>query len=337
MMRRNLLALACLGLLLAPAAADAQDAADMAAAKREGKLSWYTSTPVEAAQKIAKLFEDETGIKVQLFRSGGSAILRRFMQEYEAKRIATDVLTTSDPAAAASLARKGVFVPFKPTNFDKIPAEAKDKDGAFIAQRLNMLGIFMRGDKVPEAQHPKTWSDLTDPKYKGQMVMPDPSFTALQLVAVSTLSQRLGWEFYEKLRKNDILIVQSHQQVSDMLRRGERIIAAEGLDSYAVDDRRDGHNIVTIYPTEGAFAVPSPTAIIKGSPNPNAAKAFAAFMISDTVQKLFPADGHYSARTDIAPPQGSPALSDLKLMPVDYDYIEKQSGTVKARFNEIFQ
>lgn len=339
MMRPRLFArlLPCLVALGLAAPAAAQDAADMAAAKREGKISWYTSTPVEAAQKIAKLFEDETGIKVQLFRSGGSAILRRFMQEYEAKRIATDVLTTSDPAASASLARKGVFVPFKPVNFDKIPAEAKDKDGAYIAQRLNMLGIFVRGDKVPEAQRPKTWSDLTNAKYKGQMVMPDPSFTALQLIAVGTLAQNLGWDFYEKLRKNDTMIVQGHQQVSDMMKRGERIIAAEGLDSYAVDDRKDGHDIVTIYPSEGAFAIPSPTAIIKGSPNPNAAKAFAAFMISDAVQKMFPAEGHYAARVDIAPPPGSPALGSLKLMPIDYDYIEKDTAKIKARFNEIFQ
>ena len=46
-----------------------------------------------------------------MFRSGGSAILRRFQQEGEAGRIAADVLTTSDPAAAAALARKGMFVP----------------------------------------------------------------------------------------------------------------------------------------------------------------------------------------------------------------------------------
>jgi iron(III) transport system substrate-binding protein len=313
------------------------DEADMAAAKREGKLSWYTSTPVEAAQKIAKLFEDETGIKVQLFRSGGSAILRRFMQESEAKRIAADVLTTSDPAAAAALARKGTFVPFKPRHFEKVPDEAKDGDGHYIAQRLNMLGIFVRGDKVPEADRPKTWSDLADPKYKGKMVMPDPSFTALQLIAVGTLSQRLGWGFYEKLRRNDTMIVQGHQQVSDMLKRGERVIAAEGIESYAIDDRKDGHDIVTIYPTEGAFAVPSPTAVVKGSPNPNAAKAFAEFMIGDLVQKMFPQEGIYAARADIPPPPGSPKLSDLRLMPVDYAYIEKATGSIKSRFNEIFQ
>jgi iron(III) transport system substrate-binding protein len=321
----------------APAADFTPDPVDMAAAKSEGKVSWYTSTPIEAAQKIASLFEQETGIKVELFRSGGSAVMRRFLQEAQAGNIGADVLTTSDPAATAALARKGTFVPFKPRNFDKVPDEAKDPDGAYIAQRLNMLGIFVRGDKVPEADRPKTWSDLTDAKYKGKLVMPDPSFTALQLVAVATLSQKLGWGFYEKLRANDILIVQGHQQVEDMLKRGERLIAAEGLDSYAVDDRRAGHDIVTIYPTEGAFAIASPTAIVKGTQRLDAAKAFAEFMIGDIVQKMFPDTGYYGSRVDMPAPTGSPSLASLTLMPVDYAAIEKSEGDVKARFNESFQ
>ncbi len=313
------------------------DPVDMAAAKSEGTVSWYTSTPIAAAQKIASLFEQQTGIRVELFRSGGSAVMRRFLQEQQAGNIGADVLTTSDPAATAALARKGSFVPFKPKNFDKVPDAAKDPNGAYIAQRLNMLGIFVRGDQVPEADRPKTWSDLTNPKYKGKEVMPDPSFTALQLVAVATLSQKLGWGFYEKLKANDILIVQGHQQVEDMLKRGERVIAAEGLDSYAVADRHAGHDIVTIYPTEGAFAIASPTAIVKGTPHLNAAKAFAEFMIGDDVQKMFPADGYYGARIDLPAPAGSPSLASLTLMPVDYAQIEKSEGDVKARFNEIFQ
>jgi iron(III) transport system substrate-binding protein len=329
---------ACVAAMLAGSSAWAQsDSVDVAAAKREGKVVWYTSTPIEAAQKIAKLFEDGTGIRVELFRSGGSAVIRRFAQEMDAGRVAVDVLTTSDPAASAAFAKKGLFVAFKPKNFDKIPAEAKEPSGLFIAQRLNMLTMFAREDKVPAADQPKAWSDLTNSKYKGKMVMPDPSFTALQLMVVGTLAKTYGWGFYEKLRANDTMIVQGHQQVSDMMKRGERLIGAEGLDSYAYDDRKAGHKIVTIYPTDGTFVVPSPTAVVKNSPNPNAAKAFAEFMIGDTVQTMFPEDGHYAARIDMKPPEGSPALSSLKLIAVDYDYIERESKKIKDRFNEIFQ
>jgi iron(III) transport system substrate-binding protein len=326
-----------LALLVVASTARADDPVDIAAAKKEGGVRWYTSTPVETAQRIATAFEQETGIKVELFRSGGSAVLSRFMQELNAGSIQADVLTTSDPAAATTLAKRGTFVAFKPTDFDKIPAEVKDENGYWIAQRLNLLAIAVKGDAVKPADRPKTWSDLVDPKYKGLEVMPDPSFTSLQLVAVATLSKALGWDFYEKLKRNDIMIVQGHEQVEAMVKRGERPIAAEELDSYAADDRKAGHDIVTIYPTEGVFAIASPTAIVKGGPHPNAAKALAQFMISDAVQSRFAEEGIYAARVDAPPPSGSPGLKDLKLMTIDFGALADNEGEVKSRFNEIFQ
>jgi iron(III) transport system substrate-binding protein len=335
--RTALLAAICVIALAAGGGPGRAADVDAAAARKEGRVVWYTSTPIETAQKIAKLFESETGIKVEMFRSGGSAIVRRFMQEQQAGRLAADVMTTSDPAATAALARKGAFVAFKPRNFDRIVEEGRDKDGYFVAQRLNLMTIYVRSDKVAEADRPKTWTDLLDPRHKGKLIMTDPSFTALQLMVVGTLSKSLGWDYYEKLRKNDIMIVQGNQQVSDNIKRGERLIAVGALDSYAADERRAGHPIVTILPADGTFVIPAPTVVIKGSPNPNAAKLFAEFMISDPVQSLFPADGGYAARKDIPPPADGVALDRIKIIPVDYDYVEKESTRIKKRFNEVFQ
>src|SRR4051812_6674983 len=104
-------ALAGLGgyLGIAPAFADAFD---MEAAKKEGKVVWYTSVPVETAQKVGNLFEQKTGIKVELFRSGGSAILRRFQQEAEAGKVFVGVVTHSEPAGARAMTQKRLFVGF---------------------------------------------------------------------------------------------------------------------------------------------------------------------------------------------------------------------------------
>jgi iron(III) transport system substrate-binding protein len=333
--------LAAVALLVLATGASAQsigftpDAVDLAAAKREGTVSWYTSTPIVAAQKVANLFQAETGIKVELFRSGGSAVLRRFLQEIDAKRVLADVLTVSDTAEVNGLAKRDLLVPFRPRNFEKIPDAVKEPKGQHIAQRVNLAAIIMRTDKGLEP--PKNWLDLTDPRYKGQLVMPDPSYTAIQLMVVGMLSRKYGWDFYQKLRVNDIMIVQGHQQVSEVLTRGERLIAAEGADQYSWLDRKAGHKIQTVIPADGAFAVAAPTAIIKGSPHPNAAKAFAEFMIGDTVQKLFPEEGIYAARVDVPPPPGNPPLGQVKLWPIDYDAIEKESKALKDRFNEIFQ
>jgi len=333
--RRTFLVVAALVALASPAWA--ADAVDIAKAKSEGKVVWYTSTPVPQGQKIINLFEKAHGIKVEMFRSGGSAVLRRFQQELDAGRVAADVLTTSDPAAAALLTGKGIFVPFKPKNFDKIPDAAKDKDGNYVAQRLNMMTIYIREDKVPPADEPKTWADLLDPKYKGKMVITNPSFTSLQVSVVGMMSRERGWGFYEKLRDNDIMLVQSNQQVSDMLKRGERFIAVGATDSYAAAERKAGHPMKTLYPSDGVFVISSPTSVVKGGPNPNAAKLFVEFMLSDEVQNIFPADGGFSARSDIAAPEGSPPLSSIKVLPVDYPYIQKESARIKKKFNEIFQ
>lgn len=335
------LAAACVAALALAAPARAQtpafvpDAVDLAAAKKEGAVTWYTSTPIAAAQKIASLFQAETGIKVELFRSGGSAVLRRFLQEMDARRVIADVLTISDPAAAGALIKRDLLVPFRPRNFEKIPDEVKDPRGHHVAQRLNLVGIVVRTDKGLD--FPKNWTDLTAPKYKGQMVMPDPSYTAIQLMVVGTLSRKYGWEFYQRLRANDVMIVQGHQQVSEILTRGERLIAAEGADQYAWLDRKAGHKVQTVFPADGAFAIAAPTAVIKGAPHPNAGKALAEFMIGDAVQRLFPGEGIYAARSDVAPPPGNPPLGRIKLIPVDYDRIEKEAKSLKTRFNEIFQ
>jgi iron(III) transport system substrate-binding protein len=329
--------LAVTAFLLGGTGTRAADQVDVAAAKKEGKVVWYTSTPIETANKLAKMFEAQSGLKVELFRSGGSAIISRFLQEQQAGRVAVDVLTTSDPAAASAMTKKGTFVAFKPANFDKVPDVAKDVNGNYIAQRLNMMTLFVRTDKMPAADAPKAWADATDPKYKGKLIMSDPSFTSLQLMVIAALSKKFGWEYYEKLRQNDTMVVEGNQQIVDNLKRGERLIAVGALDSYAADARKEGHPVATVYPTEGTFIIPSPTSIIKGSPNPNAAKLFAEFMLSEDAQKLFPEDGGYAARTDVPAPKGNPALADVKAIPIDYDEVEKQTPVIKKKFNEIFQ
>lgn len=92
-----------------------------------------------------------------------------------------------------------------------------------------------------------------------------------------------------------------------------------------------------IYPTEGVFTVCSPVAIIKNAKNPNAAKLFAQFMLSPVAQKIIAENAIHSSRTDIAPPRGQPSLKEVKFIPIDVDYIEKNAKELKAKFNEIFQ
>jgi iron(III) transport system substrate-binding protein len=313
------------------------DRADAEAARREGTVSWYTSTPVAQAQALASRFEQETGIKVQLLRTGGQAVLRRLQQELSAGRPGADVMTMSDAGAANALAKQGTLEPFRPEGFDKVLPEARDPQGRWIAQRLSLIGMPIRTDKVAEADRPKTWSDLKHPKYKGLMVMPDPNFTAIQLVVVGMLSQKLGWDFYKALRANDTMIVQGHQQVFATLQQAERVIGAEGADPRSFYHGKEVPNHTMIYPSEGLFVISSPTAVIKDARSPNAARLFAQFMITPEAQKIIVESGIHSSRVDLPPPDGQPALTAVTVIPVNLDYIEEKGRELKTRFSEIFQ
>jgi iron(III) transport system substrate-binding protein len=335
--RRSVLAgAAALGLPAFPGAATEADSVDLAAAKQEGKVSLYTSAPIAAAQKVATAFEQKFGIKVELFRSGGTEVLRRFMMERDAGRIGADVLVTSDPAAAIDLAAKGLLVPFRPAGIEQVPSALNDPDGAFVAQRVSLIAIYVRTDLIAAADWPKTWDDLVHPRYKGKLVMTDPSFTSLQVGVVAMMSRLRGWGYYEQLNKNDVLIVPGNEQAVNLVKTGERPIAAGADSQYANQARQAGHPIQNIFPADGTFAIPAVTGVVRGAAHPNAAKLLAEYHLSLEAQRLWSQDGVYAARTDVEPPAGSPAIAAVKVIPMDFAYIQRATPAVKKKFHEIF-
>jgi iron(III) transport system substrate-binding protein len=309
---------------------------DLAAAKREGKVVLYTSAPVAAAQKVANAFQQKYGITVELFRSGGTQVLRRFMMEQQAGNASADVLVSSNPAAVINLASKGAFVPFKPDGFDKVPAGLNDPDGRYVAQRVSIISIYGRTDLVPASDMPKTWDDLLSPRFKGKLVMTNPSFTSLQLSVVAMMVKQRGWDFYERLNRNDVVVVQGNEQALNLVKTGERPIAAGADSQYANAARIAGHKITNVFPNDGTFAIPATTSIVQGSNSPHAAKLLAEYTLSLEAQKLWPASGIYAARSDVDPPAGSPRISDIKVLPMDFPYITSVTAQVKRKFSEIF-
>jgi len=133
------------------------DPVDVAAAKKGGRGHLVTSTPVgnrpEDREPVPGRDRDQW---VELFRSGGSAVLRRFMQED--RRAARDrrLMTIPIPAEVLTLIKRDLVVPFRPRNFDKIRDEVKDPKGYHVAQRVNLVGIIARADK--SLAMPKNWT-----------------------------------------------------------------------------------------------------------------------------------------------------------------------------------
>src|SRR2546428_8027134 len=158
-----------LALLAAPAPAVAQDARGEAA-KKEGKVVWYTSLALTSAEKVAKLFEAAyPGIKVEVHRSGSQRILQQVMQELQANIKNVDVIHTSDAGHFVLLKEKKLLAKYTPAAVDGFPPGFKDKDGYYYGLRATVNVIAYNPKIVPAAEAPKTWKDLLDPQWKGKL------------------------------------------------------------------------------------------------------------------------------------------------------------------------
>src|SRR5215468_9453187 len=135
----------------------AQDAR-VEAAKKEGKVVWYTSLALTSAEKVAKLFEQAyPGIKVEVQRTGSQRIIQRVMQELSANIKNADVIHTSDAGHFVLLKEKKLLMKYAPAGIESFPAAFKDKDGYHYALRATVTVIAYNTKLVPTAEAPKTW------------------------------------------------------------------------------------------------------------------------------------------------------------------------------------
>ncbi|MBI2348790.1 MAG: extracellular solute-binding protein [Deltaproteobacteria bacterium] len=171
---------AVLALVAWGSVASAQDAATVAAAKKEGKVVWYTSLALPSSTALAKLFMDKyKGIEVEVHRSGSQRVLQRMMQEVSAGIKNADIVHTSDAGHFVLLKEKGLLMKYTPTGTESFPAGFKDKSGFYYGMRATLTIIPYNPKLVSEKDAPKTWKELLDPKWKGKMVTAHPGYSGI--------------------------------------------------------------------------------------------------------------------------------------------------------------
>jgi iron(III) transport system substrate-binding protein len=330
--------LAVLTVLLATVSgASAQDPR-LEAAKKEGKVVWYTSLALPSAEKVAKLFEVAyPGIKVEVHRTGSERILSRVMQELQANIKNVDVVHTSDAGHFVLLKGKNLLLKHTPAGVDGFPAGFKDKDGYYFGLRATVNAIAYNTKAVSAAEAPKTWKDLLDPRWKGKMVTAHPGYSGVIATHVLALVNQYGWDYFKQLAQNRLMLVQSAVDPSGVVASGERAVAVNGGEYTFYQTKKKGNPIEIVYPKEGVPLVVSPTAIMSFAPHPNAAKLFTDFTFSREVQQVMAdSEGLYTGHPEVKYPADKPKLSELKLLSVDPEELEKRSEEIKKRFVEFF-
>jgi len=310
------------------------------AAKKEGKVSYYTSTDLPVAEKLAKAFEAKyPGIAVRVERTGAERVFQRIGQEYASNIHAVDVVNSSDAAHFIVWKRDGILAPYVPEDVAKFyPTEHKDVDGQFASWRVWLSIIAYNTSLVKADEAPKSFADLLDPKWKGKIVKAHPGYSGTIMTATYQMQRDLGWAWFEQLAKQNIMQVQSSADPPKKLDLGERAVMADGNEYNIFQMKEAGRPVEPVYASEGSPLIIGPNGIFKGSPNPNAAKLFQSFCFSREAQQLIiDAGGLRSVHPQTQEKPGRTPFKDIKTMKDDAAAVEREGDAIKARYTKLFR
>jgi len=306
------------------------------AAKKEGKVSHYTSDDLSIATKVAKAFEAKYGITFQLERSGAERNYQRISQEMASNIHAVDVITSSDLSYISAWKKAGITTAYDVAETQAWPASARDPDGFYALQFFTLMAPCYNTRLVKPEDAPRTWADLLDPKWKGRMVKAHPGYSGTIMTGTFALSRALGWEFFEKLGKQGVMQVQSAIDPPLRVAQGERPVGADSSENSTIRVIEQGAPVKVFYPTEGVPAVPVGVSVMAKAPRPNAARLLKHFLLTPEIQQIYVDGGARSFSPTAKAPEGRMPTDQIKLLHANPDDVAKEAEDIRKRYARYF-
>src|SRR5271156_6243062 len=258
------------------------------AAKKEGKISYYSALELNVAERLGKAFEAKyPGISVHVERSGAERIYQRIAQEQGSGINAVDVANSTDPAHYLDWKGKDWLAPYLPEDVAKyFPADQFDPDGTYATSCGWIETIGYKSNILKAEDAPRGYSDLLDTKWLGKIVKAHPGYSGAIMTATFVLARELGWSYFEKLARQKIMQVQSAAAPPKKLLLGERAVMADGNDYNLLLLKEEGKPVEVVYAAEGSPLIIVPSGVFRNAPNPNAARLLQSFFLSAEFQQL---------------------------------------------------
>ena len=313
-------------------------APDVAKAKAEGLVVFYTSVDVTVAERLARDFQSKYGIKVQVERTGSERVFQRIGQEMGSNLHVVDVVNTSDAANFLVWKNSGWLANVRLEEIERYwPPQFRDRDATFATWRATLSPIAYNLSLVKPADAPKTWADLLKPQWKGKLVKAHPAYSGSEMTADYELMKAFGWAYLQKLGEQKIMQVQSSTEPPKVLSRGEQPVMAGGNEYVVFQLQSQGSPLAIIYPPEGTPFETSPAAVFKDAPHPNAARLFYQYLFDkDTQQMLVDFGGLRSVRAGLKEPANRVPITRIRLFHDDPQGVLKTSDEMKTRYAQYF-
>jgi len=323
----------CLGLVIAPLTIFAQELNTLEnGAKKEGKINLYGSMRDDEAKAVHDAFEKKyTGVKVYYFRSSEDKLVTKILTEAKAKTYNFDVLITT---AGALLKSFGLPLKWTPPSASGIIPDLLDPDGTTTPVYINTNVIQYNTKLVAKTDVPKSYEDLTNPKWQGKLCLEDSDFewfVGLQ----KYMGKEKALDLFKRIAANKPAMRNGHGLLSDLVASGECPIAINNYGNQVARAQKKGAptDFVAINPV---ITIVAPGLISKNAPHPNAAKLYLNWFTSKEGQEFIVNNGgRIPVRVDVDP--DPPRLTKGLKLQVAQRAEGKELKDIQALYRQIWQ
>ncbi|MBM3600836.1 MAG: ABC transporter substrate-binding protein [Alphaproteobacteria bacterium] len=233
---------------------------------------------------------------------------------------------------------------YKPAGIDQVKPEFKDAQNRWFATTGYFAGFCVNTEilKKNNLPMPSSWADLTNPAYKGQIVMPNAASSGtgyLQVVSILQMKgEEKGWQYLKDLDKNIAQYIKSGSRPCKMASTGEYAIGLSFAFS-GVKQIMEGYPIKLVIPSEGAGYETEVNALMKTAKNKADAKQFLDWLLTLDAAKLYGERAEMSSVPGAKPTAdilkaGLPADVATVLYKMDFDASAKNKDRIIAEWKK---
>lgn len=327
-------------ILLALCLIAALSALATAAFADSNKLTIYTAFPETEVIYYFNKFTEETGIKIDYIRLSAGEMLTRVEAEKDNPQAALMFGGSTDNYIAA--AERGLFEPYQSPELANTPAAYLDPTGTWNPIYVGCIAFACNSDWFKENgyEYPKTWADLLDEKYKGEIIMAHPATSGTAYTVLATLIQLKGeegcWEYMTELNKNISQYTKSGSAAPNAVALGEAAIALT-FSHDALQLTPEGYHIELSFPEDGTGFEVGAVALIKNGPadEQENAKKFIDWICSVAGQGSYAENDSFRVPTNTQAPVAEGLVTLDQVPVIDYDAVWASNN--KSKYCEEFE
>lgn len=306
------------------------------------ELVVYTPNEEGMLSNLIPVFEEKTGVRVQVITAGTGELYQRIRSE--ANNPQGGVMFGGGAAQAnANIELWGEYTSAEDAN---MIAAGKNTTGFFTPYQADGSNLLVNTEEAAKAGVDiASYADLLKPELKGKIAFGDPTASSSAFAQLTNMLKGVGgdyesdasWAYVTDLVKQlDGVSIGSSSQVAKDVANGEYIVGLT-YEPLSFNLVKSGAPVKIVYPAEGAAFLPATIQIIKDGPNGDAAKAFIDFIISEEGQTIISEKtAGRPLREGIVKP-GLPALADIPTVQEDGAYVSANRDAIVAKYKSILE